>query len=75
VQPELMAGLFARSVDTGIPAAFAIASHVSPACTTRVVLQVVGGGGGCTNRRVREARASQVSHQDKKGESYESNRT
>jgi hypothetical protein len=49
VQPELMAGLFARSVDTGIPAAFAIASHVSPDCTTRVVLQV----GGCTRKHMR----------------------
>jgi hypothetical protein len=66
VQPELTAGLFARSVDTAILAAFAIASHVSPDCTTRVVLhwQV----GGCTQ-------ASQVSHWDKKGNSYESNPT
>jgi hypothetical protein len=49
VQPELMAGLFARSVDTGIPTAFAIAEHVSPDCTTRVVLQV----GGCTRKHKR----------------------
>jgi hypothetical protein len=39
VQPELTAGLFARSVDTGIPTAFAIAEHVSPDCTVRTVLQ------------------------------------
>jgi hypothetical protein len=60
VQPELMAGLFARSVDTGIPAAFAMASHVSPACTTRVVLQLVGGGGGggCTRKYKREGERS-----------------
>ena len=57
VQPELMAGLFAKSVDTGIPAAFAMASHVSPGCTTRVVLQVGGVGvdvgGGCTRKHKR----------------------
>jgi hypothetical protein len=48
LQPELMAGLFARSVDTEIPAALAIASHVSPDCTTRVVLQA-----GCTRKHTR----------------------
>jgi hypothetical protein len=63
VQPELMAGLFARSVDTEIPAAFAIASHVSPGCTTRVVLQVGGvgvggGGGGCTRKDKRAGERS-----------------
>jgi hypothetical protein len=40
VQPELTAGLFARSVGRGIPTKFAIALHVSPGCTTLVVLQV-----------------------------------
>jgi hypothetical protein len=64
VQPELMAGLIAKSVDTGIPAAFAIASHVSPGCTTRVVLQVGGAcvgvdvGGGCTRKNKREGERS-----------------
>jgi hypothetical protein len=38
VQPELIAGLFARSVDRGIPTKPAIALHVSPEITTRVEL-------------------------------------
>jgi hypothetical protein len=51
VQPELMAGLLASSVETEILTAFAIASHVSPDCTTRVVLQVpVESRGVCTRK-------------------------
>jgi hypothetical protein len=80
VQPELMAGLFARSVDTEILAAFAIVSHVSPACTTRVMLQVVGGGGGggCTRKHKRAGeRSTRKSSKSlgQKGKAYESNRT
>jgi hypothetical protein len=83
VQPELMAGLFARSVETEIPAAFAIASHVSPGCTTRVVLQVGGVGvgvsvwvgvcvgGGCTRKNKcageRSTRKSHKSPGQKRG--------
>jgi hypothetical protein len=78
VQPELMAGLFARSVDTAMLAAFAIASHVSPAWTTRVVLQVAGGGGGCTRKYKRAGersmrKSSKLLAQNGKG--YESKRT
>jgi len=45
VQPELMAGLFAMSVAKGIPAAFAMALHVSPDFTTTVGPAQVGGLG------------------------------
>jgi hypothetical protein len=80
VQPELMAGLFARSVDTEILAVFAILSHVSPACTTRVVLQVVGGGGGggctrkykCAGERSTRKSSKSVGRKEK---ARESNRT
>src|SRR6266702_1020058 len=39
LQPPSMFGLFARSVVTEIPAALAIALHVSPDCTTVTVVQ------------------------------------
>jgi hypothetical protein len=55
VQAELMAGLFAMSVATGIPTALAMALHVSPDFTTTVGPVQVG---GCTRKHKRAGERS-----------------